>query len=520
VRARRSPVRLGLALALPLLLPLFIAGAPRLAHAIEPDGTWDNAVQAYDVRSPSGQTVLERTRFTSTLGASLYDITGNQSTQRNGPELDFRARVRYDADYGISGAETNPGVTTNFVPGLNDNTGLVDVMYAYLEGRRYLHGVLGFKLGRQYMVDSLGWWSFDGAEVKATLAPVYTAVEAYGGLEVRGGMPLSTSRFEAGGVWRGNRSSFDPSLYPQFQPADVAPAFGAAIETAGFSWLHGRLTYRRVYDTGAVGLTEFPNANIPAANYNDLRVSTDKIGYSVEADYRTLGAIKGGFSYDLYDVKFNQIYASIEVFPVKRLTISVDYDYFAPTYDADSIWNVFASEPINDVSLRGSWVQDRFSVSAGGHARIYTVDTSQPNPSDASPNLVASPGAAPLGYYPTNGHPFDEGGDLEAKYKWSAGRVGLRGAVDVGDAGDRVGADVSAEHVFEQRYITRARVGVWSWDDKLRPDRDATNVGYMLGVGYRFAPRCQSVFEFQDDINRLVGSRYRALLTLSLAFGR
>jgi hypothetical protein len=515
-RALRRPLRIrNAALRLSTLGVLGAIGfASPSAQAIEPELTSDTAAQAYDVRSPTGQTTLQRTRFTSSLGVNLYDILGQEGPRRDGPELDFRARVRYDADYGVNGAETDSSNTARFVPGLADTSGLVDLMYAYLEGRRFAHGVLGFKLGRQYLVDSLGWWSFDGAEVKATL-PFYVAVEAYSGLEVRGGLPLSTPRFEAGGIWRGNRSGFDPSLYPQFQPSDVAPAFGAALESAGVSWVHSRLTYRRVYNTGSVGLSEFANPNVPPTVFSGSRVSSDKIGYAVEADFKKWGGVKAGLSYDLYDVKLSQIYAAFDVFATKRLTLSVDYDYFAPTFDADSIWNFFASEPINDVSLRGSYVKDKLSLSAGVNARIYTVDTSNPNPTNSSAGNSAA-----FNYYPSNGHPFDEGGNLDARYKWGEGNIGLRAAADVGDAGDRVGADLSGQRVLETRYLLKARLGVWQWNDKLRPDRDATNLGYMVGAGYRFAPRCQTVFEFQQDMNRLAGQRFRALLTLSLAFGR
>ena len=504
---------------------------------MEPELTSDSAAQAYDVRSPTGQTVLERTRFTSTLGVNLYDLLGEDAVSRGGPELDFRARVRYDADAGINGGETDSSNYSGFIPGLSDNTGLVDVMYAYLEGRRFLHGVLGFKLGRQYMVDSLGWWSFDGAEVKATL-PYYFAVEGYGGLEVRGGLPLSTPRFEAGGsgaaiarasTLRFTRSSSRPTSRPP-----SAPPWSAS----GVTWIHSRLTYRRVYDTGSVGLLEFPNANLPPSGvvpgtnttygqYSATRISTDRIGYSVEADFKKWGGVKAGLAYDLYDVKFSQIFGSFDVFATKRVTLSVDYDYFAPSYDADSIWNMFASEPINDVSARASYVKGHLSVSAGANVRVYTVDTSNPVPGSvnttgsssfgtSSPNLMTGNAGA----YPTNGHPFDEGGNLAARYKWGEGSLGLRAAADFGDAGDRVGGDVTAQRVLETRYLLQGRVGVWQWDDKLRPDRDATNFGYMLGVGYRFAPRCQTMFEWQHDINRLVGERFRALLTLSVAVGR
>jgi hypothetical protein len=485
------------------------------ARAAEPELTGDATFQAYDLRSPTGAMALERTRFTSTIGASLYDILGQDSVRRDGPTLDFRARVRYDADPSISGPETDNTNRVSFVPGLDDSYGLVDVMYAYLEGRRFAHGVLGFKLGRQYVVDSLGWWSFDGAEVKATL-PFFVAVEGYGGLEVRGGLPLSTPRFEAGGVWRGDRTGFDPSLYPSFQPADVAPAFGAALESSGVTWLHTRLTYRRVYDTGSVALTEFPNANLPPTTYSDTRVSTDRIGYAAEATLRKWGAVRAGLAYDLYDVRFSQIYGALEVFATRRLTLGLDYDYFAPTFDADSIWSFFASEPINDVSARATYAAGHLSLSAGADARIYTVETSDPNPSSSSPNLAA----AMAGYYPSNGHPFDEGGDLAARYRWGEGSLGLRSAANFGDAGDRVGVDVTGQRVLETRYLFKGRVGVWQWDDKLRPDRDATNLGYVLGAGYRFAPRCSALFEWQHDMNRLVGQRFRVLLTVSVATNR
>jgi hypothetical protein len=72
------------------------------------------------------------------------------------------------------------------------------------------------------MADTLGWRSFDGGEVKVT-TPSYFAVEGYGGFEVRGGLPLSSPRFERDGVQRGDRDGFDKNLLPTCQPAAIAP---------------------------------------------------------------------------------------------------------------------------------------------------------------------------------------------------------------------------------------------------------------------------------------------------------
>jgi len=106
---------------------------------------------------------------------------------------------------------------------------------------------------------------------------------------------------------------------------------------------------------------------------------------------------------------------------------------------------------------------------------------------------------------------------LHARWRTGETNVALRGAGDFGDEGQRVGADLSGEHVFETRYVVRARAGVWQWKDDLRPDRDATTVNYVAAVGYRFAPRCQAMVDWEHDINRLVGQRFRLMLLLTLA---
>jgi len=485
---------------------------PGSARAMDSEVTSDTTAQAYDVRSPTGETLLSRRRLTTTLGVGVYNLLDAPMGDPHAAELSFRARLRYDADYGVAGGEVDPGNPNAITPGLSQ--GLVDLMYGYVEGRRFLHGWLGFKLGRQYVTDSLGWWSFDGGEVNLT-TPVFVKAEAYGGLEQRGGLPLSSSRFESDGIWRGNRSSYDPTLYPQYQPATIAPAFGAAVESTGVNWLHGRLSYRRVYDTGGSNTSEFGNGLYTPVVYSGTRISSDRLGYALDLNIKDYGGLRGGVVYDFYDNEVSQLYGTLEGYIGKRVTVSADYDYYMPTFDADSIWNFFAGEPMNDVGLRANWdVTDRISVAGGGHVRIYDVATS---PINGAPYPNYSP---TFDVFPGNGHPFDEGGNLSARYHSGATLVSLRGAGNFGDAGDRVGADVAAQHVFETRYVASVRTGLWQWQDNLRPDRDATSYNYVLGLGYRFAPRAQATFEWEHDMNRLVGQRLRLMLWLSVAVGK
>src|SRR5437899_1178747 len=86
---------------------LVVSLSPGDASALEPEVTSDTAVQFYDVRSPTGENVISRRRLTTTLGVSVYDLYDTPSDP-TGPTLSFRARMRYDADYGGAGAETDP----------------------------------------------------------------------------------------------------------------------------------------------------------------------------------------------------------------------------------------------------------------------------------------------------------------------------------------------------------------------------------------------------------------------------
>ena len=479
---------------------------------LDAEVTADAAAQLYELRSPTGQTVISRRRLTSTIGVSAYDLMDKPANPM-GPTLTFRARLRYDADYGGSVDETTPSKLDHLVPGLDRGPG--DLMYGYIEGRRFFNGALNFKLGRQYVTDALGWWSFDGGEAMVT-TPYYFAVEAYGGLEQRGGLPFSTPRYEQNGVWRGDRTDYDPSTYPSFQPNEIAPAFGVAVETAGFTWLHGRLTYRRVYNTGTSNTSAFANGVSTPISYDGSRISQERLGYSVDATLAKYGGFKAGFNYDLYSVKMANIYASLDWYTTQNLTVSLDYDYYQPTFDGDSIWNFFMGMPMNDLGLRAAWdPSTHVSLAGGAHVpRLHAADRS---PSPASATSPPNQGLQAANYYPSSSLEPEGGANVSARYHFGEGSLGARGTADLANNGDRVGLDVYGERTLETRYVFQGRLGVWEWDDKLRADRQATDFSYSLATGYKLWPRSMVLADFQHDMNRIAGQRFRAMLYLTIA---
>ncbi len=532
---------------------------PTESRAADFDVQADTALQGYEVTSPWGDVVLQRRRMLQTVGLGVYNLQGEH---RPG-EADYRlvVRMRLNADFGVNahlddrqgGGETtyatSAGNGLRFVPGLESAP--LDLMYGYVEGRNLAHGLLGFKIGRQYVTDALGWWGFDGGLVRIT-TPFYVQAEAYAGLEQRGGLPLSTSRFESQGEWRGSHTGFGigasmPSVtdYPAYQYAEPAPAFGFAIESAGPRWIHGRFSYRRVYNTGTSVVTMFPDP--VGGGYRTIagtRLSQERIGWAGELIKNDLGTVKGGFSYDLYSQIVASYTGGVEAYLGKRGTIGADVDYFVPTFDADSIWNWFTRSPVTSITGRASIrFTKRFDATMSGGARLWSADgdpatfgvgecnaaktmpvcTTIPSPTtgiDPSTGGNAATGAQPWSRLPENravSTTLDLLGNVNARYRFGSGNVTLKGMLQTGARGSREGVDLGTEKGLDGgRYTLGARTSLYGWHDPTRPDRDATSFGYVLAAG--FAPLRAANFrlEWEHDINRLVGQRYRVLALINL----
>jgi hypothetical protein len=476
-----------------------LAAAP-VASAYDAEVEATTTGQIYQLRGVGGDPLLSRRRVTQTVGLGVYDITGNAGDASK-PELSFKSRMRVDADLGVSHEEYALGrdlATSRFVPGLAPAP--VDVMFAYLEGRRYLGGYMGFKVGRQYVVDPLGWYAFDGALLRLT-TPAYVAVEAYAGYEMRGGIPLSSARYEAWGVNRVDRNGY--TGYPAYQQAALAPMFAVALESAGISWIHGRFTYRKAWNTGGAFVNQGTAETGSAAFgiYDQQRVSSERIGYGASAQIAEVLGPRVNFVYDLYGRRTADLEAGTDLFLSKHVTAAVDYTYFRPIFDADSIFNVFAIDPMDDVTARLDVAPSTtFAIGADALVRRYKSD----DPITLS--RVASS--------------YAEGGDVHAKYKSATSTVTTRASILSGDQGLRAGGDVYYEQALDQHLALDGRVSLWRFDDKLQTtslggSRSATSLGYVLGASYRFSSKTSVLADFEHDMNRLIGQRLRFLVVFT-----
>ena len=474
------------------------------AYKAEVDATLD--AQFYSLQSPYGSPLVQRRRYTSTLALNLYDLQTDRKPL--GPTLSFKSRLRLDSDFGQRPEERNPD-SSSYIPGLVEAP--LDVMYAFLEGQRYFDGTLSFRLGRQYVVDSLGFWSFDGAELMLS-TPAFLAFELYAGFEQRGGLPmLSTSRFEAGGVSRGDRSGLGFGQAPSFlQESKLAPAYGFAIESSGLSFLHGRFSYRKVINRDAVLVSPFLDNGGGLTYALGDRTSSERLGYALRLDKSDLGAVLGSIVYDLYVRRVSQYNAGLDWFMSDRTVLGASLDYFLPTFDGDSIFNWFAHRGTTSGTVRADLAfSSQLEVAASGGVRMFTTE--------GDPASYAASSAPDLSQ---SGRTFNYLGTLAGRYRFWDGTVALNTMAEAGEAGHRYGADITGRKLFDGGYYdSLAVLSLYDWEDALRRDRSATSFSYVLGGGinpsFLSFSKGRLGVEWEHTMNHLVGQRFRALATLN-----
>jgi hypothetical protein len=472
---------------------------PRALHAYEAQVNASVDAQFYTLRSPYGDPVVRRRRYTQTLGVSVYGIGGD--TGVDSPALTFRARMRLDADFGQDGRERDPENDQRYIPGLEQTP--LDLMYAYLEGQDYAGGLVDFRLGRQYTTDALGFWSFDGALVGIT-TPVFVRAELLAGFEQRGGLPLSTPRWEADGVYRGDRSDLDFNQWPSFlEQRKLAPAYGFALESAGVHWLASRLSYRKVISRDTVLVSPFADPGGGFTTVGGARVASERIGYAVRVNESSLGSLSGNVVYDFYNQTVSEYLASLDWYTTEALTLGAQYEYYLPTYDADSIWNWFSRQGMTTALARGALdITKNLDVSASAGVRQFSTE-GDPSSYDTDADRDQS------------GQLLDGLFTATARYGWSSGGASLRGLAEAGERGHRMGADLTTTQTFAGGfYDTLVLLSLYDWEDSLRPQRDATSFSYVIGGGVNPFEQTRFGVEWEHDINRLVGQRYRVLATL------
>ena len=333
-----------------LFLLVVIAGASP-AYGYDWQVSAETVGQGYQVRRllDDGQTeMLSRRRLIQDLGLGVYNLVPwSWTNEGRENQVFFVTRFRFESDFGSYPARA----AREQIPELERYN--VTWLYGYL-GVNDLFGRLDLRLGRQISMDFMDFFAFDGLSMRLRL-PWYVLLEAHGGAAVLAEWPLASPIFQLDGTSRHNRVA---ETRPELQDAPAA-SVGAALETAGIRDVFARIGYRATLSV----------ADKQLEGEGRAAFLDEHISFQAQASFfrgRLQPAV--GVRWDFLGARVDQAEASLRGEVVRNHKAVVEYLHAAPTFDGDSIFNVFATRPLEDV--RVGWDYEKNKVAAYGRGFV------------------------------------------------------------------------------------------------------------------------------------------------------
>jgi hypothetical protein len=401
------------------------------------------------------------------------------------------AQLRFDAELGDY---DNLRELSGRTPQRELTQAKLDLMWAYA-GASNLGGFLDLRLGRQILVDLFDFQAFDGLAVEAR-TPFHVALEAWGGLRVAGSAPFDSLVFRSDGVALGGNPAGGLGAR---QEEAYQPTFGIAAKLWGLRDVQARVSYLR---TASFTGEPRPDAE-PTSGVIDERVAL-----TVRARLFKIVLPWAALRWDVLNGRLGELQAGARVFVRPGHSLAAEYVFAAPTFDGDSIWNVFGSEAFNDARVVYDGTFGRFRVFARAFARFFADHQTS--------YAGVDPGPLPIG--PS----VAAGGSAGARVDFWRGFVRLDGYYEDGYGGEKGGVDVAARvRVFGQDdkgLGFEGRVSYVYFKNDLRELNSAHSFG--LQAGLRWAITQGAVFHIlvEENVNRIYASQLRLLALLDLSF--
>jgi hypothetical protein len=448
---------------LSLALPAPPAGATQFHVQAETVGDFYQLLNA-------NNEVLNRRQIHQYVGFGAYDLLSDGDHQ-----LSVQTLMRFDADFGLASDEVDPQN--------NSRTAQLTIQHAVFEGRD-LFGVLDFTLGRQLLADPLDFMMLDGLSLRIS-SPWHVGVELIAGIESQSArdpdVPLTASNFELDGVRfvEGSHESTD----------QVRVVLGAALVTTGLWNTRARVSYRRIFSGFGDGA--------PLG-----KVNQEKVGAAIYQRLFDILHINGALSYDLYTLQPDAVRAGLRVQALDSLGIEAEYVRLVPVFDADSIFNVFQTYPLNDINARVRWHASASSWGyAGGMVRLFGNELegqADAPPTTANEDETVMAYGVMAGYH----HGFGADGRISGDFSYEDGYGGSRMLVDVGGRWGLLPGEVELD----------GRVTAVLFQDGLQENLGAFSFGYQVGGRYLFNRRAGLQLMVEHNINRLQNHQIRVFV--------
>jgi hypothetical protein len=471
------------AIAQRLVVVVALFAWPTVAGAYDFEIDAETIGQAYQLRA-ADDALVNRRRITQYLGLHVFNLGPHDDLGRPLPrnQIYLTTAMRFDADMGDFPSLTE---LTGRTPERELMTEKLDLLYAYLGGHD-LFGFLDFQLGRQILVDLYDWTSFDGLHVQAR-TPFHVAAEVWGGLNVTGAGIFDSPVYRVDGTALGGNAF--GSLGAR-QEDELQPTFGVAARTVGLAAISARVSYERTMS--ATGGTRA--AGEPAWGVVDEHVGLTARGRLWQGRLVPWFA----FRYNLLVGRLDEVYAGARG-QLGRHGFSLEYVLAAPTFDGDSIWNVFASQAFDDVRAAYDVSFWRIRAYAQAFTRLFFDD---------------------------RGAGASLGGSVGGRLNLGRGWARLDGYYEDGYGGLRAGIDLSGNvriwgddrGIRAGTVMAEGRLSYASFRDDARPADQADSFGVQAGVRWTPLDGISVHGLVEENVNRIYTSQLRVLALLDLSF--
>ncbi len=324
----------------------------------------------------------------------------------------------------------------------------------------------GARVGRQLVLDTLGFARFDGGAVR--FVPTrWIRVEALAGLLVRGTSIGGSARSDPQGSVRLGAADRIPWAAPG---VDTWVA-GGSVSGGPARWLQASLAFRQMWEPDgdvfsrvAAALSSRPTPWLRMDGTAVWDLLTSEV---IEASAR---AALGG----------------------DELTVRLGASRHVPRFDPGTIWAWFSVAPIDQGELSVEWRVNE-DLAMGGALRARRAELGQ-----------------------AYGDDVDGGLDAWLRGRWEGFQLGAAGFGWTGALGPLAGVSVEIRRRIFGFVELALDVSVWHFDDPNRADRYGTVVSEVLEARFRIMPEVLAVAEVQHATSRTVGQRFRGLVALRL----
>ena len=490
---------------------LLLTGTPAAA-AVYTVGARTEA-QAYQFRSWQGRAFddpekLSRYQISQYLDLGAFDLL---SSAGKGSRLDFVTYMRLENDFGFDEFEQNR-LDEAEQPAFH-------LLYAYLHWQGIAGGVLDLKLGRQIRYDQLEFFSFDGLDIHVH-TPAFVGIGVFGGWQVKGTSIGGSDTFQPDGVRVSDRRRIAAGVTTDLlaNPAsniaydyldEPSPMFGGRLQLENVKDVDALVVYRR-----AMSKTTGANLEALPEEARGWQVDFEHLGAGARVRFLDAIQLSAAADRDMYRERWAVLRGAVKADLIAdRLSITAEAQRWNPSFDADSIWNVFASGPRDELELRVDGLVGDFLVYGGPLLTLYNLDLGQ---SYADRAGIVADGVSSLygglaGFSTRAGIPWRIAGDV----LYLGGPSGELGHADT--LGRELWVSGVVGRTFRDRYGVDLRLNLANVSDPNAVGlQDLWSFGAAVIGRIVLSDEATVTVVIEENTNRLVTSDLRGYATLDL----